>query len=79
MRGPRFRLLTSLVLIGGLARLYGVLALGGSTRGTVGALLMELVVTPALALWRERVERNTREAEPATAPGTVLHPTGLRT
>jgi hypothetical protein len=71
LRGARFRLLTCLVLIGGLARLYGIIALGGSTRGAIGALVMELGVTPALALWRERVERNSREAQSA-GPGIAL-------
>jgi hypothetical protein len=71
MRGARFRLLTCLVLVGGLARLYGIVALGGSTRGAVGALLMELVVTPALALWRERVERLTQR-ERAQITSSVL-------
>ena len=64
MRGARFRLLTCLVLVGGLARLYGLVVLGGSTRAAVGALVMELAVTPALALWRERVERLAQRDRP---------------
>lgn len=60
--GARFRLLTSLVLIGGCARLVGLLHFGTPTRGVIGALAMELIVTPGLALWRERLERrHTRQ------------------
>ena len=50
------RALTIVVLVGGLARLYAV-----SDRGDPGpmrfALVMELVVTPALCLWQARVAR----------------------
>ena len=56
-QGIKFRLLTALVLIGGCARLFGLLHFGAPTRGVVGALAMELLVTPGLALWRERLER----------------------
>jgi hypothetical protein len=56
-QGAKFRLLTALVLIGGCARLLGMLHFGAPTRGVVGALAMELLVTPGLALWRERLER----------------------
>lgn len=64
--GARFRLLTSLVLIGGCARLVGLLHFGTPTRGVIGALVMELMVTPSLALWRERLERkHHRQPVPA--------------
>jgi hypothetical protein len=56
-QGTTFRLLTALVLIGGCARLLGLLHFGAPTRGVVGALAMELLVTPSIALWRERLER----------------------
>jgi len=59
-RGARFRLLTCLVLTGGMARLFGLAVLGLPGAGTIGALIMELVVTPSLALWRERLERRIR-------------------
>jgi hypothetical protein len=60
MQGAKFRLLTSLVLIGGCARLVGFVHFGAPTRGVIGALVMELIVTPSLALWRERLERRLR-------------------
>ena len=57
MHGLRFRLLTGIVFIGGIGRLMSILALGEISRPALAALLMELVVTPALALWQWRVER----------------------
>ena len=56
-QGVRFRLLTLLVFTGGLARLTGLLLVGIPSRFMLGGLVMELLVTPALALWRERLER----------------------
>jgi hypothetical protein len=48
----RFRLLTGLVLVGGLCRLLGV-ALGDSLSPAVAAALaMELVATPLLCFWQ---------------------------
>jgi Domain of unknown function (DUF4345) len=55
--GVRFRLLTTIVFIGGIARLAGLTLAGLPTKAIMVGLVMELVVTPALALWRERVER----------------------
>jgi hypothetical protein len=64
LQGTRFRLLTCLVLIGGLVRLLGLVAVGTPTKGVIGALVMELVVTPSLALRRERLERRTQRDRP---------------
>lgn len=55
-RGAVFRALAVIVVIGGLARLAGAFHTG-LTAAVVLPLVMELAVTPALALWRERVER----------------------
>lgn len=56
-RGEAFRLLAFAVLVGGLARLAG-LALGPTPGLPMRlALVMELVVTPGLALWQARVAR----------------------
>jgi Domain of unknown function (DUF4345) len=55
--GVRFRLLTAVVFIGGLARLTGLAATGAPTTAIAIGLIMELLVTPMLAMWRERVER----------------------
>jgi hypothetical protein len=55
-RGETIRLLTLLVVVGGLARLGGVLVHGDPGR-MHWALGMELVVTPLLCLWQARVAR----------------------
>jgi uncharacterized membrane protein YidH (DUF202 family) len=54
--GDRFRLLTGLVLIGGFARLYGIARYGLPGTIMLAALVIELVLTPLLALWREGVD-----------------------
>ena len=51
----RFRLLTALVVVGGLSRLIGV-AMGDTPSWPIAAALaMELVVAPVLCLWQGRV------------------------
>lgn len=51
-----FRMLGAIVALGGMARLGTAFASGGS-QAVWAALAMELVVTPILVLWREKVER----------------------
>lgn len=51
------RTLTAIVFVGGLARLYGLFASGSPPLPMLGGLTMELLITPALALWRERIDR----------------------
>ena len=48
----RFRLLAALVVTGGLCRLAGVATGDMLTGPTIGALCMELVVTPLLCVWQ---------------------------
>ena len=55
--GTRFGLLTLIVVTGGLCRALGMLIVGPPGVAMSLALVMELVVTPALYLWRERVGR----------------------
>jgi hypothetical protein len=50
------RLLTAIVVCGGLARLAGVF-LAGDPGGMGWALIMELLVAPALCLWQARVAK----------------------
>ena len=57
--GARFRLLTIIVFIGGLARLAG-LARGVPEAPMLFGLVMELVVTPALCFWQMRIARHHR-------------------
>jgi hypothetical protein len=54
-RTARFRLLTAIVVTGGLGRLISLLARGTPDKPMLAALVMELVVTPALAVWQSRV------------------------
>jgi hypothetical protein len=50
-----FRFLTLVVVLGGLARLLGLYLTGLPSAVMLGALAMELVVTPLLCLWQMRV------------------------
>lgn len=51
----RFRLLTLIVFIGGLARLWGLGDVGIPATPMLGGLTMELIGTPLLCLWQARV------------------------
>jgi hypothetical protein len=55
--GTRFGLLSLIVVIGGLCRAVGMLIVGPPGLIMSLALVMELVVTPILYLWRERIGR----------------------
>ena len=61
-RGAEIRLLATIVVIGGLMRLVGLLATGHAGTAVTLPLVMELGVTPLIAIWRERVERRLRPA-----------------
>ena len=54
-RTARFRLLTAIVVAGGIGRLASLILRGIPDKPMLAALIMELVVTPALALWQARV------------------------
>lgn len=56
-QGARVRLLTFIVVVGGVARLYGSLTQGLPDLPMRLALGMELVITPALCLWQARLAR----------------------
>lgn len=53
--GERARLLTAIVVVGGLCRLIAVLRFGFPGTPMSLALIMELVITPSLCLWQHRV------------------------
>jgi hypothetical protein len=57
----RFRLLTLLVVIGGLGRLVGLALTGLPSLFMVGGLIVELVVAPVLCLWQTRVANRYAE------------------
>lgn len=60
-KGRLFQLLTAIVFIGGLARLYGVLIDGWPGMPMIGGLVMELVVTPLLCLWQALLARRSKQ------------------
>ena len=56
-RAEAFRLLTVVVVVGGLGRAWGLVSDPDPGEAMRLALVMELVVTPALCLWQARVAR----------------------
>ena len=59
-RGGRFRLLTFIVVLGGIGRLVSLLSIGPPSPAMAAALVMELIVAPGLALWQHRVAARTK-------------------
>jgi hypothetical protein len=59
-RSTRFRILTAIVVTGGLARLLSLILHGYAGAPMLYALAMELCVTPALLLWQHRIARQPR-------------------
>jgi hypothetical protein len=57
----RFRLLTLLIVIGGLSRLIGLGLTGLPSLFMVGGLVVELIVAPFLCLWQTRVANRYAE------------------
>jgi hypothetical protein len=64
----RFQLLTMIVVLGGLARLVGLMITGLPSLAMLAALAMELVVTPLLCLWQIRVAHLYAEPRVRAAP-----------
>lgn len=56
-RGEVVRALAAIVVIGGLARLWLAISQDAWRLANAAPLAMELIVTPLIALWRERVDR----------------------
>jgi hypothetical protein len=54
-QGRRVQILTLIVVVGGLARLGGVIAVGEPSAPMLFGLAMELVVTPLVCLWQSRI------------------------
>ncbi len=54
-KAARFRLLTFVVVTGGLCRLMGVVLGDPASPAVLVALVMELGVTPALCFWQSRL------------------------
>ena len=51
-KGPRFRLLGALVIMGGLSRVVSLITVGVPSKGHLFAFAMELGVVPLLLLWQ---------------------------
>ncbi len=56
-QSARVSVLSAIVIVGGLARLYGVAVDGWPAPPMVFALVMELGVVPLLWLWQKRIAR----------------------
>ena len=56
--GQRFLLLGGIVILGGFGRLLSLLLRGMPSPVMIGALVMELLVTPILTLWQLRVSQD---------------------
>jgi hypothetical protein len=63
-RRRRFRVLTAIVVTGGVGRLLGVVLTLTLPLSTVFALFMELVVTPGLCRWQARIAQSSRGQHP---------------
>ncbi|MCH2547163.1 MAG: DUF4345 domain-containing protein [Alphaproteobacteria bacterium] len=53
----RIRILTLLVVVGGIARLVAALAIGMPSTAMTAAIAMELIITPALCLWQSHIAK----------------------
>ena len=56
-QGRRFALLSAIVVLGGLGRLYGMISHGVPSGPMLFGLAMELGVTPLLWAWQRRLAR----------------------
>ena len=66
-RGERFRLLGSLIVVGGIARGLSLVAVGVPSTGHLLGLGMETLVVPLLMLWQARLQRRYRLPRSAEA------------
>lgn len=56
------RVLTAIVVLGGLARLIGAVSVGWPSGAMTFALSMELIVAPLLCLWQARIAQLARSS-----------------
>lgn len=64
--GPTLRLLGGIVVLGGLARLAGLIVDGAPSAGHLFGLVMELVVTPGLVGWQATIAQRGGAASTGT-------------
>ena len=67
-KSARIQILTMIVVLGGLGRLTGLALTGLPSLPMLGALAMELAVTPAVCLWAMRVAGKYRDPVRAERP-----------
>lgn len=70
-KGPRFRLLSALVVAGGLSRLLGILTGPVPSAGHLFGLAMEVGVVPLLMLWQAHLARRYRAGSSPAPVSTV--------
>jgi hypothetical protein len=58
----RFQLLTLIVVMGGLARLVSLAAVGRPSGAMLAGLTMELAIVPLLCLWQRSLSQRFRRA-----------------
>jgi uncharacterized BrkB/YihY/UPF0761 family membrane protein len=68
-RGDRFRLLGSLVVLGGLARLWSLITIGQPSNGHIFGLAMELGVVPCLMAWQAGFAGRWTRQRTGSSPG----------
>jgi hypothetical protein len=75
-RGEALGALTLIVAVGGLSRLWSLIAVGQPNTVMTCALFVELGLTPALYLWQRRVARGVtrRAATPLSGRQPMLDP-----
>ena len=61
IKRARFRLLGTLVIMGGLSRMVSLLAVGTPSKGHLFAFAMELGVVPLLLLWQAAFAKRWRQ------------------
>lgn len=66
----RFRLLSGIVVLGGLARLLALPLHGWPGTPMAAALAMELAVVPLLCLWQTRLARTANDQSAAPSPSS---------
>ncbi|MFZ3485162.1 DUF4345 domain-containing protein [Sphingomonas sp. 3-13AW] len=59
-KGARLRLLGMMVVIGGLARLWSLIALGAPSPGHLAGLCVELGAVPLVLVWQRSLELRCR-------------------
>jgi hypothetical protein len=63
LKTPRFQLLVSIVVLGGIGRLYSLITVGTPSNGMLFGLGMELLITPLLGLFQLSVAHQQKQLQ----------------